>query len=95
MVAGVAAVAVGRSWDLVARRGVGVVLGGLDLVGLVEGSSRSAGGIFLLWRCWRASGWFLVVVWMVVQAGMCLRVVCRTTLLVISQVVVNIRKGWL
>lgn len=27
-----AGVAVGGSWDLVARRGVGVVLGGLDLV---------------------------------------------------------------
>ena len=90
-----AVVAVGRSWDLVARKDVGVVLGEWDLVGLVEGWSRSAGGIFLLWRCWRASGWFLVVVSVVAKAGMCLRVVCRTTLLVISQVVVNIRRGWL
>ena len=49
MVAGVVVVvAVGRSWDLVARTGVGVVLGEWDLVGLVEGWSRFAGGISLL-----------------------------------------------
>ena len=81
MVAGVVVVvvAVGRSWDLVARTGVGVVLGEWDLVGLAEGWSRFAGGISLLWRYWRASGWLLVVVWVVAKAGMCLRVVCRTT----------------
>lgn len=89
MVAGVAVFAVGRSWDLVARKGVGVVLRVWDLAGLVEGLSRFAGGIFLLWRCLRASGWFLVVVWVVAKAGMCLRVVCRTTLLVICQVIVS------
>jgi hypothetical protein len=73
MVVGV--VVVGISWDLVARRGVGVGLGGLDRVGLVEGLSRFAGGIFLLRRCWRASGWFLVAMGVVVaEAGMCLRV---------------------
>ena len=85
---GVVAVVVGRSWDLEARMGVGVVLGGLDLVGLVEGLSMSAGGIFLLRRCLRASGWPLVVMSVVAEAGMCLRVVCRTTLLMTSRVFV-------
>lgn len=85
---GVVAVVVGRSWDLEARMGVGVVLGGLDPVGLVEGLSMSAGGIFLLRRCLRASGWPLVAMSMVAEAGMCLRVVCRTTFLMISRVFV-------
>ena len=81
---------VGRSWDLVARMGVGVGLGEWDLVGLVEGLSRFAGGIFLLRRCLCASGWFLVVVQMMVvvepEAGMFLRVVVvadRTTSLMV------------
>jgi len=63
----------GRSWDLVVRKGVGAVLGGSDLVGSLVGLSRLPGGIFLLWHCWRASGWSLGVVWMVAEAGMCLR----------------------
>lgn len=79
MEAVVVVVAVGRSWDLVARRGVGVALGEWDLVGLVEGLSMFAGGIFLLRRCLRASDWLLVVVRMTAEAGMCLRVVCGTT----------------
>jgi hypothetical protein len=75
MVVAVVVVVVGRSWDLVARRGVDAVLGEWDPVDLVEGLSRFAGGICLLRRCWRASGWLLVVVWMVVvEADMCLRV---------------------
>lgn len=89
MEAGVVVV-VDRSWDLVvARRGVGVVLRGLDLVGLVEGLSMFAGGIFLLRRYLRASGWLLVVMGMAAQAGMCLRVVCRTTWLILLQVFVR------
>lgn len=84
-----AGVAVGGSWDLVARRGVGVVLGGLDLVGLVEGLSKFAGGIFLLRRCLRASGWLLVLVGMVAEARTCLRVVCRMTWLMIVWMIVS------
>jgi len=38
----------GRSWDLVARRGVGAVLGGSDLVDSMVGLSRFPGDIFLL-----------------------------------------------
>lgn len=68
-----------------ARRGVGVVLGGLDLVGLAEGLSMFAGGIFLLRRCLRASGWLLVVMGMVAEARTCLRVVCRMTWLMIDE----------
>jgi hypothetical protein len=81
MEAGVAVVVVGRSWDLVAHRGSGVVLGEWDLAGLVEGLSMFAGGISLLRRCLRASGWPLVVTGMTAGARMCLRVVCRTTFL--------------
>jgi len=75
MVVGVVVV-VGRSWALVACTGVGAVLGEWDLVGLVEGWSKFAAGIFLLWRCcWCARGGFLVSRRMVVaEAGMCLRV---------------------
>jgi hypothetical protein len=72
MVVGV--VVVGRSWDLVACRGVGMVLGEWDPVDLVEGLSMFADGIFLLRRCWRASGWLLAVMGMMVaEAGTCLR----------------------
>jgi hypothetical protein len=81
----VVVVVVGRNWALVAYKGVGADLGEWDLVGSVEGLSRSAVGIFLLWRCCRcARGRFLVVMRMVVaEAGMCLRVAMvadRTTL---------------
>jgi hypothetical protein len=70
MVVGVVVVAVvGRSWDLVARTVVGVVLGVLDLVGLVESLSTSVGDIFLRRRCLRASGWPLAAMWL-------LRLVC-------------------
>ena len=77
----VVVVVVGRSWALVARMGVGVGLRGLDLAGLVGDWSMFAGGIFLLRRYWRASGWCLGVVWMAAGvAGMCLRVADRSTL---------------
>jgi hypothetical protein len=72
-------VAAGISWDLVARSGVGVVPRAWGLVELVEGWSRFAGDIFLLWRCLRANGLCQVVVWMVAEAGMCLRVANGTT----------------
>lgn len=85
---GVVAVVVGRSWDLEARMGVGVVPGGLDLVDSVGGLSMSAGDIFLLRRCLRASGCPLVVMSVVAEAGMCLLVVCRTTFLMIFRVFV-------
>lgn len=42
----------------------------------------SVGDIFLLWRCWCARGWLLVVVWDVAAAeavGRCLRAVYKTT----------------
>ena len=90
MEAGVAVVVVGRSWDLMARRGSGVVLGEWDLAGLVEGLSMFAGGIFLLRRCSRASGWLLVVMGMIAGARMCLRVVYRMTWLMIVWIFVDL-----
>ena len=74
-------VAVGRIWDPVARRGVGAVPGEWDLVELAEDWGRSLGDISLLRRCLRASGCWLVAMWMVAEAGMCLQVANGTTLL--------------
>jgi hypothetical protein len=97
----VVVVAVGRCWDLVASKDVGVVPGGWGLIGLVEGWSRFAAGIFLLWRCLRTSGcsrWSQVGLWAVAEAGMCLLVAIEMTSLMVfvrDCEVVNIREGCL